>query len=80
MAKRNNQPQKKDRRKDPARFDKHFNCMGSASVVLLMIAFVYVLYYLYVVVSTGQDPTGTILTDFTKLVTAVLQLFVDAPE
>jgi hypothetical protein len=80
MVKRKKETDKKERRKDPARFDKHFNMMGSVSIVLLMVAFVYVLYYLYVVVSTGLDPTGTILTDFTQLVVNILQLFTENAE
>lgn len=68
---------RKEEKNKPNRFDEHFQHMGWISVLLLVVAFVYVLYYLYVVVSTGQDPAGTVLKDFTELVSNVFKLFVD---
>lgn len=72
------------RKDDPPETDETKTC-GRKHWLLVIIpagfflyASLFILYYLYVVTSSGETPKSSIFTDLTDLVASVFKLFIDA--
>lgn len=70
MAKRNSKPDIIDNRKHTA--------MLIISLILCSFALCFVLYYLFVVVASGDSVNSSILTELTDVISEIFKLFIDA--